>query len=85
MTKIEPNNIDEVGKEYFQLPIYHLTDKIETDQNVIKDLELVEYKDVSNNNLYQDIIDPYILGIAFLYYTCPRFNCSSILFNQNTI
>ena len=58
MTKIESNNTDEIGKEYFQLPIYHLTDKIETDQNVIKDLELVEYKDVSNNNVYQDTFKP---------------------------
>ena len=58
MTKIESNNTDEIGKEYFQLPIYHLTDKIETDQNVIKDPELVEYKDVSNNNVYQDTFKP---------------------------
>mgnify|MGYP001160796900 CR=1 FL=1 len=58
MTKVESNNTDKLGKEYFQLPIYHLADKIETDQNIISDLELVEYKDVSNNNVYKDTFKP---------------------------
>ena len=35
MTKVESNNTDKLGKEYFQLPIYHLADKIETAQNII--------------------------------------------------
>ena len=58
MTKVESNDTDKLGKEYFQLPIYHLADKIETDENIISDLELTEYKDASDNNVYSDTFRP---------------------------
>jgi hypothetical protein len=62
-TKIESNTIDKdkkkeqekKEKEYFQLPIYYLSDRYDIDNNIKDDLELTQCKDVSDVSLYESV------------------------------
>ena len=43
---------------HFKLPIYYLHNKYELDKHLIDDLELVEFKDNSNNSIYHYLFNP---------------------------
>lgn len=75
----EVNKINEIN-DYFKIPIYYNTDKIELKKNIINDLELVNTIDDSCNPIYnycfntdsQDSITNKIIEQTSKYYTTDK-------------